>query len=462
MNPPNAPILTLRDYGVAFGERTILDAVSFALPRFGCTVLLGPSGTGKSVLLRTLAGFNAANPSCRTWGDVHYGDTTVADPGNRPGLVMQKSTLLVSDVFENLVTDLPDRSRLTRLEQHDRIIRLLQQYGQSPLLGRLTRKVVELSLADQRRVAILRMAMTGTPLLMIDEPTAGLDSTDAAALLDLIGDIARERAVLVVLHNLREARQVANHVMLLASGHIEEAAGSDTFFSAPRSTAAQAFLRTGSCPEAPRAESALPVATAFRFSQVIDAPSAARGPAGFRWLLPGRLGGVARPGIIHDIRYDLDALRAVGVTHLISLAEEPIQPALATEFGIRWTTDAMPDMHPPSLQQAIGLCQRVDGLLAANEVVTVHCHAGLGRTGTVLAAFHLWHGRGTSTAAQALEHVRRIEHRWVQSPAQVEFLEAFALVVADMANSAASPSLQPGFIGRIHPKATLNKSTVEL
>jgi atypical dual specificity phosphatase len=133
---------------------------------------------------------------------------------------------------------------------------------------------------------------------------------------------------------------------------------------------------------------------------------------------------------VHGPRYDLEALRSVGVTRLISLTEEPFSPVLASDFGISCLASPMPDMHPPTIEQALDLCRAIDAALAAGEVIAVHCRAGLGRTGTVLAAYWLWRGCGAIGALKALEHVRRIEPGWVQSLAQVKFLEEFALVVA--------------------------------
>ena len=90
----------------------------------------------------------------------------------------------------------------------------------------------------------------------------------------------------------------------------------------------------------------------------------------------------------------------------------------------------MPDMHPPTEEQAVEICQQIDQMLAAHRVVAVHCRAGLGRTGTVLAAYRLWQAQGRLSALKALEDIRRIEPMWVQSQSQVEFLEQFATRLA--------------------------------
>jgi len=439
----DSKVLDLDGFGVAFGERVVLRAVNLSLPAVGCTVLLGPSGTGKSTLLRTLAGFNMGNPALRTWGHALYRKRPCSAL-HHPALVMQNSRLLVSNVLENLVCEMPGRSSLTQRTQVEMVSELLRHHGHASLLDCLFQKVIERPLGEQRAIAILRRVMADPAVLLIDEPTTGLQSPQARTVLQLLEQLSSERSLLVVLHHLEQARDLGGQVALLANGVIEESGASEDFFGAPRSDSGKAFLQTGSCPEASWPENNLEEAAALDHapgggpeisreapSMAPVARSAAWGPRGFLWLLPGQLAGTPWPGVVHDVRYDLDALRTVGITRLISLTEEPFDPALAGEFGIHCLASPMPDMAPPTLEQGLLLCRAIDRALAAGEVVAVHCHAGLGRTGTVLASYWLWRGRGGIGALQALEDVRRIEPGWVQSQAQVVFLEEFARVVAN-------------------------------
>jgi atypical dual specificity phosphatase len=89
-------------------------------------------------------------------------------------------------------------------------------------------------------------------------------------------------------------------------------------------------------------------------------------------------------------------------------------------------------MGAPSVTQAAGLCQQIDRKLQEGEVVAVHCRAGLGRTGTILATYLIWEG---AEALSALEMVRRVEPRWVQSEEQVAFLERFASMMNERKQS---------------------------
>jgi atypical dual specificity phosphatase len=86
-------------------------------------------------------------------------------------------------------------------------------------------------------------------------------------------------------------------------------------------------------------------------------------------------------------------------------------------------------MAAPSLTQALDLCRKIERALRDEKVVAVHCRAGLGRTGTILAAYLIWEGH---EALDALETVRRVEPRWVQSEPQVAFLEEFAAALGNM------------------------------
>jgi atypical dual specificity phosphatase len=424
-------ILTLADFGVAFGDRIVLSSVNLRIPDRGVLVVLGPGGTGKSTLLRTIAGFNAANPSLRTWGTASYAGKPLRD-SERPVLVSQSARLMISTVFENLVHDLPERDTLTRLQQRDLAQRLLTQAGLGSLADRLDERVVKLPLAVQRHLAVLRLAVAGPRLVCVDEPTTGLNEDECGLLLDFLRSESERRAILVVLHNQRQARALGGSTALLAGGVIHECASCEKFFGSPDSPVTAEFIRNGNC-TVPS-----PNAQADELDSEMSAPEtpeAARafvsdsfGPRGFLWLKQGALAGTPRPGIFFDLEYDLEALRRVGVTVLVSLTEHCVDQSALEAFGIRNIWSPVPDMTAPSIEQARMLCRQIRESIDNGEVVAVHCRAGLGRTGTVLAACLI---RGGASAMDALETVRKVEPRWVQSEEQVHFLEEFASAIAN-------------------------------
>ncbi|HLO95820.1 MAG TPA: ATP-binding cassette domain-containing protein [Burkholderiaceae bacterium] len=431
---------------MAYGGRVVFDNVDLVLPARGITALLGPSGTGKSTLLRTIAGTitdsnasTAANDTgVRIRGQVRYRG---GPEGSRPPLVAQKAKLLVATVFENMVSEWPERARLTYAQQLIHVKDCLARHCQAELLPKLQATVVSLGAREQRLVSVLRMAMLATPLLLADEPTAALPDDEAQALLDLLRLLGRERAVLVAMHHLGQTRRMADHVLLLASCRIQEFTPVEEFFTAPRSESGRHMLRTGSCPEDARPQDADEARPASRdppapMPQATVHPSQAPrvlGPSGFAWLIEGRLAGTPWPGLFHPAAYDLGLLQALGVTRLISLTGQAYAPQVAAQHGIRTGCVSIEDMQAPSIDLALQLCLGIEAWLEAGEVVTLHCHAGLGRTGTMLAAYCLWRHDGRMSGAQALSQVRRCHAGWVQSDAQINFLHEFARVVANRA-----------------------------
>ena len=160
-------------------------------------------------------------------------------------------------------------------------------------------------------------------------------------------------------------------------------------------------------------------------------------------MLPGQLAGTPWPGIFRETSRDLDDLRNVGVTRLVNLTEEVMDPAALAPFGISAHTLPMPDMHAPTATQAARLCADIDTWLRSGEVVALHCRAGLGRTGTLLAAYWLWRGHGERTAVDATNRIRQLNNNMIQSQEQVRFLEEFALQLTH------TPHLRPSALNPI-------------
>lgn len=379
----NAPSLTLRDFGIAFGDRVILADVSLELSATGMTVLVGPAGSGKSTLLRTLAGLNDPHPSLATWGDIWLageavpvrGGRHVTRPEQRPLLVVQHARFFLDSVRENLVSALSNRSELDRSAQTRSVAARLQDSGLGYLLDGLDRDVVTLPLREQRALAIARALVADPALLFTDEPTAGLDDRDALELVRLLRREAQARAVVYVTHHQKLARAAGGTTILLAGGRVQEVLSTEAFFSTPRTELGRRFVATGGCP------TAAPHAAADSLEESSVAPR------GFFWVEPGRLGGLPRPGILSSLEHDLRGLSALRVSKLVTLEERPtVDPIALARRGIESRHFPIADMGVPSAEATVALCRQVDAWKRAGEVIAYHCRAGLGRTGTMLAS----------------------------------------------------------------------------
>ena len=423
--------------GAAFGEKVVLASLDFAVKAGAVTALLGPAGGGKSTLLRMLAGLHDANPRFRAWGQVEYLGQPLAG-AHRPRLVQQNARLMMASTGDALVEHARPRLGLAPGALRAWCAEHVAAMGFPELAPLLERPTLELTTVQQRAVAILRDAAAEPALLLVDEPTAGLNDYDAYLLLDLLRRIAQRSAVLLVVHSQKHARMAARHMLLLAGGRIQEAGGMEDFLVAPQSAAGQQFVRTGSCAlPAPDADPAtladdapvpppLPDAALAALAQTPAGAGAAvpasRGPRGFAWLEPGRIAGTPLPGAVNGIDHDLAALRQCGVTTLITLTERDLPQDALGRHGLANLHLPVRDREPPTVAQIQMLLLRMELLLRKGEVLAVHCLAGLGRTGTVLAA---WLVREGLTATEALRRVRLIDPDYVQSAEQEAFLQRY-------------------------------------
>jgi atypical dual specificity phosphatase len=441
--------LDLRGFGVSFGERVVLADVTFELPMTGLTTLVGPAGSGKSTLLRTLAGLNDPHPALTTWGSALLGGRPLeAARSSMPGelrkgigFVVQHARFFVDSVRENLVSALPNRSALDRAAQTELVTRLLRTHGLESLLARIDDDVASLAKPLQRRLAVVRAIVSDPCVLFADEPTAELDDADAIDILALLRVEARRRAVLFVTHNQRFARVAGGTVVLLAGGSVREIAPAAKFWTEPATATGRTFVSTGG------AAMASPGARAEDLDESSSAPaplpaaaqarSRAYGPRNFFWVAPGKLGGTPRPGIVDSVDDDIAGLVRLGVTTLVTLEESmSVDVTLLSWASIASVHFPIIDMGVPTLEAAKALCMHLADRIAAGHVVAVHCLAGLGRTGTILAAKLIFDGE---TARNGIDRVRRLNPKCIQSDAQVEFLSSFEVFMRGHGATAVAP-----------------------
>lgn len=445
-------LLTLQDFSVTFGSKVVLSGISFTVPEKGIVILTGPKGVERTTLMRTLAGFGAASFSYQTAGQALYRGVELGE-NEHPELVAQNAQLLMQSVLENVVVNLPQRSQLTKPMQRELAVKLLAEAGLQELCDRLDEKMQSLPLILQRHLAILREVVANPSLLCIDEPTAGMTDLEAARLIAYLRTEATRRALLVAMHNQTHARLLGGNAMLIAYGRMLELQPIPQIFDQPRTPAAIEFARTGQCSTesyklslqmpmtAPQTivaaasdtdsgadSAAMPAAAdsdveaaAVDDSTEKEPPKVAAGK--FMWLKRGMLAASPVPGAVSDVESDLNALREHGITTIMNLTEAGLDETLLQRHGLKSEWEPIPDLQAPTIAQGIRICKEIESLLQMGEVVAVQSDAGLGRAGTILVAHLLWKG---ISLKDALEYVRRVEPRWVQTQAQEDFLHQFA------------------------------------
>lgn len=244
---PLPPVLVCQAYGAGFGDKVVLADVDLEIPGLGITTLMGPVGTGKSTLLRSLAGVLNQSGLFKNWGSASFRGVPVG-PGNRPLLVAQRIQLTQRSALESLTFHLREQMEQLPLdEQRDWARQWLTQAGAPEIIPMLDKPFMELDQLSQRIVTILREAAAESALLMIDEPTTGLSEADASVLLAMMQRLAEYAPLLVVLHNQKHARRISRKIVLLAGGRVQAECDTETFFDNPPNPVVAQFVATGSC-----------------------------------------------------------------------------------------------------------------------------------------------------------------------------------------------------------------------
>ncbi len=236
--------LDLRRLSKSFGGHLVLDAVSLNLEKVHTLVLIGPSGGGKSTLLRIIAGLEYPDS-----GDVEINGGRVVF--REEALLRHRRT--VGTVFQsfNLFPHLTALQNITlpleKVHGHstadaEKIAR--QFLARFRLENHAAKRPAELSGGQRQRVAIARAVSIKPSLLLFDEPTSALDPEMTAEVLDMIKELRDEgrRHFILVTHEMGFARQIADQVAFLADGRIAEVGEVRQIFEQPVSAQTRDFL----------------------------------------------------------------------------------------------------------------------------------------------------------------------------------------------------------------------------
>jgi phospholipid/cholesterol/gamma-HCH transport system ATP-binding protein len=219
-----APFLAVEDLHKSFGTQKVLNGVSLAVKRGETLAVLGRSGTGKSVLLRLIIGLEKPDSgSVRIHGQdiAGLGLDQMSGIRKKMGFLFQHAALYDSlTVEQNVAFPLKHhRSETPESERSDRVRQLLAEVGME---GDLAKMPSDISGGMQKRVGLARALALEPDILLLDEPTAGLDPISSAEINDLVLKLQEEHhmASIVVTHDLHSAKTIANRLALLNDGDV--------------------------------------------------------------------------------------------------------------------------------------------------------------------------------------------------------------------------------------------------
>lgn len=240
-------MIEIRNLTKRFGGTAVLDSIDLDIADGERVVVIGPSGTGKSTLLRCLNFLDHPEEGRITIGGV---SVDAAHASRRDILALRRATSFVFQnyaLFANKTAKENIMEALVTVQGRPRDSaerRALEVLGETGLAEKADSYPAALSGGQQQRVGIGRAMAIGADLMLFDEPTSALDPEWVGEVLDLMRRVAEQRqTMLIVTHEMQFAREIADRIMFMEGGRIVEQGPPEELLSAPKDERLQRFLR---------------------------------------------------------------------------------------------------------------------------------------------------------------------------------------------------------------------------
>ena len=235
-----SPPLPVELKGIVYqtGGKRVIDGIDATIETRRITAIMGPNGAGKSILLRLMHGLITATEGDILWAGRPM-DRLLA---HRQAMVFQRPVLLRRSVAANVSHALGLRG----IVRDQRAIRVDEALKLAGLERHASTPARVLSGGEQQRLCLARALSLEPDVLFLDEPTSSLDPASTLAIERLLLDAQRRGIkVILVTHDIGQARRLAHDVMFLHHGRVIEHQDAESFFDDPRSEGARAFLSGG-------------------------------------------------------------------------------------------------------------------------------------------------------------------------------------------------------------------------
>jgi phosphate transport system ATP-binding protein len=236
--------ITTRDLKLWYGDFQALMGVDVNINQGQITALIGPSGCGKTTLLRCFNRVNERYGNVRTEGEVkilnkniYESDVSLVELRKKVGMVFQRPNPLPISVYENVVFGLRLHSptKPSKDELDAAVEKSLTETGLwADFKDRLSQRATTLQLEQQQKLCIARLLPLKPELILMDEPCSALDVNGTKAIEELMWSLAGNYTIVIVTHNMAQARRASHECIFMLLGELIEHARTEDLFLTPK------------------------------------------------------------------------------------------------------------------------------------------------------------------------------------------------------------------------------------
>jgi phosphate transport system ATP-binding protein len=227
-----------------------LENINMPIPDKRVTALIGPSGCGKTTLLRCLNRMHDLYPGIKYEGEIIFDNTNILSKStdlivlrSRIGMVFQKPTPFPMSIFENVAFGLRLMGINNKTELKDRVEAAIKMAALWDEVGnRLHENAFSLSGGQQQRLVIARAIAVNPEVLLFDEPTSALDPISTAKIEELIIELKKKMAIVIVTHNMQQAARIGDYTAFMYLGKLIEFDKTETIFTNPKEKLTEDYI----------------------------------------------------------------------------------------------------------------------------------------------------------------------------------------------------------------------------
>ena len=236
--------ITARDLHLWYGKFQALKGIAVDIKHGQITSLIGPSGCGKTTLLRCFNRVNERYGNVTTTGEIKVLGKNIYDPDvslielrKAVGMVFQRPNPLPISIYENVVFGLRIHAekKLTKSDLDAAVEKALTEVGLwADLKDRLGERAISLQLEQQQKLCIARLLPLKPEIILMDEPCSALDVNGTKAIEELMWSLAGKFTIVIVTHNMAQARRASNECIFMLMGELIEHARTEDLFLTPK------------------------------------------------------------------------------------------------------------------------------------------------------------------------------------------------------------------------------------